>query len=49
MLHVPRADWENLISLDLGQCYLIQGKIILGTWDANISPDHPSIASNIYG
>jgi hypothetical protein len=49
MLHFPRTDWESLITLQLSQYYLIQAVIRLGTWDASISREYPSIASNIYG
>jgi hypothetical protein len=48
MLHFPKANWSGLITLQLGRCYLIQTIIILGTWDASISLEHPSIASNLY-
>jgi hypothetical protein len=49
MLHFPSANWASLITLNLCQCYLIQTVIKLGTWDASISLEHPSITSKIYG
>jgi hypothetical protein len=39
MLHFPKANWANLITLHLSQCYLIQGIMLLGALDASTSQE----------
>jgi hypothetical protein len=42
MLHFSKGNWMNLQSLYLGHSIFIQISTKLETWDANISPEHPS-------